>query len=223
MATEPMTVAAAFLAGLAGSAHCAAMCGGIAGAVGAGRSAALLTIGRVSGYMVAGAIAGAAGVTLATALGGQGVLPWLRVAFGAALVLVGLRTLTNWRGPRWLEDAGLALWRSMAPTAAGLARHPGTASTLALGFLWGWLPCGLVYAMLGAAIFAGSALEGVALMGAFGLGTAPAVGGMLLAAGAGAAWLRGVMWRRIAGGLLVGFGLWTAALPLFAAIGPLRH
>ena len=64
--------------------------------------------------------------------------------------------------------------------------------------------------MLGAAIFSGSALDGALLMGAFGLGTAPAVAGMLLVAGIGA----GVRWRRISGALLVAFGLWVAAVPL---------
>lgn len=215
MMNEEMTIAAAFLAGLAGAAHCAAMCGGIAGALGIAaphprRSAVLLTLGRITGYMVAGAIAGGIGITLATLLGGSGVLPWIRVAFGVALILIGVRTLTNWRGPRWLEESGIKLWRRLAPTAGNLARQHGIAPTLGLGFLWGWLPCGLVYMMLGAAIFAGSVLDGALLMGAFGLGTAPAVGGMLLAAG----FVAGVVWRRVSGVLLVAFGLWVAAMPL---------
>ncbi len=205
---------AALLAGLAGSAHCVAMCGGIAGALGGARNPWLLTGGRILGYMLAGAIAGGIGATLAMALAGTGATPMLRIGFGLVLVLIGIRTMTNWRGPRWLETLGARFWTKLAPAAGQMARTQGHAATLALGFLWGWLPCGLVYAMLGAAIMAGGAVEGAMVMAAFGLGTAPAVMGMMLVAGRSAAWLKSRAWRTVAGGLLVAFGLWTAAVPL---------
>ena len=47
--------------------------------------------------------------------------------------------------------------------------------------IWGWLPCGLVYAALGFALAQANALQGALVMAAFGLGTLPAllVGGFL--------------------------------------------
>ena len=42
-----------------------------------------------------------------------------------------------------------------------------------LGLLWGWLPCGMVYGVLTAALLSGSAARGAATMLAFGLGTLP--------------------------------------------------
>src|SRR5689334_3270075 len=60
------TLLAVFLAGLFGGGHCAAMCGGIVGALAAQRGAKLsfhlaYNAGRVGSYLVAGAIAGAIG------------------------------------------------------------------------------------------------------------------------------------------------------------------
>jgi sulfite exporter TauE/SafE len=73
--------------------------------------------------------------------------------------------------------------------------------------LWGWLPCGLVYSVLIAAIATGSAINGGLLMLAFGLGTLPT----LLTMGMAAVRLKTVLqniWVRRASGLLVlGFGL----------------
>ncbi|MFN2301742.1 MAG: sulfite exporter TauE/SafE family protein [Gammaproteobacteria bacterium] len=210
--TEPLTLAAALLAGLAGSAHCLAMCGGIAGALGGGsarpaRNALLLAIGRVSGYMIAGALVGTIGAALATP-------PVLRVAFGVVLILIGIRTLTATRGPQWLERIGTRFWMRLAPLAGRLARRDGVWPALGLGLIWGWLPCGLVYAMLGAAAVAGSALNGALVMGAFGVGTVPAVAGVVLLAGRGGQVLRSGAWRRVAGAALVVFGVWTAAVPI---------
>jgi sulfite exporter TauE/SafE len=77
----------------------------------------------------------------------------------------------------------------------------------ALGGLWGWLPCGLVYSVLIAAIATGNAIHGGLLMLAFGLGTLPT----LLAMGITAVKLKTALqniWVRRASGLLVlGFGL----------------
>ena len=50
-------------------------------------------------------------------------------------------------------------------------RHP--VQALALGLVWGWLPCGLVYAMLVWAFAAGGWREGALFLLCFGLGTLP--------------------------------------------------
>jgi len=215
---------AALVAGLVGSVHCFGMCGGIAGALGmagGGRAtfAVAYSAGRIASYSVAGALAGAFGAGLA---GAAGLGPWLRLVMGLVLILLGLQIALNLKLLAPLEAAGANLWRRLAPFARRFVppRHAGQA--LALGALWGWLPCGLVYGMLAAAVGSGSALNGAAFMAVFGLGTAPAMVGLAWASGRGGTWLTARR-RRALGWLLVVFGAWTAATPLMRMAGMHEH
>lgn len=206
---------AALVAGLIGSTHCLGMCGGIAGALGlaangrAGLVAAYST-GRIASYAVAGAIVGGLGAGLA-GIGNAG--PVLRILMGAAFILLGLQVALGWKLLAPLEAAGARLWARLSPAARALMppRHAGHA--LALGALWGWLPCGLVYGMLAAAAGTGSAAGGAAVMVAFGLGTAPAMIGLGWASGRGSGWLTARR-KRALGWLLVIFGAWTLVTPV---------
>lgn len=215
---------AALVAGLVGSVHCFGMCGGIAGALGmagGGRAtfAVAYSAGRIASYAVAGAISGAVGAGLA---GAAGLGPWLRLVMGVVLILLGLQVAINLKLLAPLEAAGARLWRGLAPVARRLVppRHAGQA--LALGALWGWLPCGLVYGMLAAAAGSGSALGGATFMAVFGLGTAPAMIGLTWASGRGGTLLTARR-RRALGWLLVAFGAWTAATPLMRMAGMQNH
>jgi uncharacterized protein len=215
---------AALIAGLVGSVHCFGMCGGIAGALGmagGGRAsfAVAYSAGRIASYAVAGAIAGTIGAGLA---GAAGLGPWLRLVMGVVLILLGLQVALNLKLLAPLEAAGAQLWRRLAPIARRLVppRHAGQA--LALGALWGWLPCGLVYGMLAAAAGSGSALGGATFMAVFGLGTAPAMVGLAWASGRGGTFLTARR-RRALGWLLVVFGAWTAATPLLRMAGMHEH
>jgi sulfite exporter TauE/SafE len=89
---------------------------------------------------------------------------------------------------------------------------------LGAGLVWGWVPCGMVYGVLIAALVSGSALDGAALALAFGLGTLPNL--LLLGWSAHAAqrWLRHRGVRIAAGVLVIAFGL--AGL---ARLDPLAH
>jgi sulfite exporter TauE/SafE len=167
-----------FLAGLLGGWHCMGMCGGIVGALTAGSRPGLAfplayNAGRVLSYTLAGLLAGALG---------QGSLMLakdlpLRLAFfslaNLLVLLMGFYLLGAGRALSWLEVAGQNLWRQLQPLTARLlpARHAG--QVFVLGMIWGWLPCGLVYVALASALAAGSAVEGGAILLAFGLGTLP--------------------------------------------------
>jgi hypothetical protein len=89
---------------------------------------------------------------------------------------------------------------------------------LALGALWGWLPCGLVYATLVWSLATADPLRGGALMAAFGMGTLP----MLLALGSVADKLLSLTHRprvrQMAGSVIIIMGLLT----LFGVIRPLH-
>ena len=59
-----------------------------------------------------------------------------------------------------LEIPGRRLWRHVQPRIAPLLPVDSAPKALAVGALWGWLPCGLVYSLLATALLAGSAPGG---------------------------------------------------------------
>ncbi len=209
-------LAGALLVGLLGGVHCVGMCGGIVGALSlglpAGRSRWPLllayNLGRIASYTLAGAIAGGLGLFFSGLLPVQQAQRLLLGLAGGFMVLLGLYLGGWWHLLARVEQAGGWLWRRIEPLGRGLlpARRP--AQALALGALWGWLPCGLVYSVLIWAVSAGGAGQGALLMLAFGLGTLP----NLLLMGAAAASLQRLVRRpgvrQAAGALVVAFGLW---------------
>ena len=129
------------------------------------------------------------------------------VLANAMLVLVGLYLAGLSPALARLESAGRPLWRRIQPVASRFLPADTPLRAFAAGSLWGWLPCGLVYGMLATALASGSAGNGALAMAAFGLGTVP---NLMLA---GVAFSRMHRFasrpavRRIAGGVVLGFGL----------------
>jgi hypothetical protein len=225
MAGGDLTLAAAFVAGVSGSVHCMSMCGGLTSAFGmrarahggnargAFIQAGIYQAGRISSYMLAGALCGAFGGLLLRFIDLAGMTLWLRVAAGALLVLLGLQLMFGWRLLRPIETMGAHIWRRLSPLAQHLPAA-GIAQAFTMGMLWGWLPCGLVYSMLMLGVLGGSPAHGALLMLAFGLGTLPSMLGSSLLASqlAGAASQQGL--RAVAGVLMIVFGVWTAWVAL---------
>ncbi|MDZ7809749.1 MAG: sulfite exporter TauE/SafE family protein [Arhodomonas sp.] len=225
-----ITLIGALIAGLVGSTHCLGMCGGIASALGLGIApeyrtpwrmlffAASYNVGRIASYAVAGAIAGGIGVWLASLASLGEWSGGLRVAMGVVMVAIGAQVAFNWRLLAPVERAGMGLWRRVAPLARRIMPVRSPIAALALGGLWGWIPCGLVYGMLIAAALAGSALDGAAVMVAFGFGTMPA----MVATGAAAGFTRRLMAigrvRLVLGLSIVALGAWTAVAPVYGGL-----
>lgn len=193
-----MILVSAFTMGLLGAGHCAGMCGGIATALSMDAAASTrksafgmwpvvsaYNVGRITSYVVAGALLGWVG-----SLGWSVVTPdhaiqysrYIGIAFMAAL---GLYLLGWWRGLAYLERAGSGLWRFIEPFGRRFlpVRRPHQAALL--GLVWGWLPCGMVYTGLSWALVTGSFIQGACIMLAFGAGTLPA----LMAMGMGGSWV----------------------------------
>lgn len=219
-ATAAIGLAAAFVAGVAGSAHCFAMCGGLAGALGM-RSRVTATspsaafgnalpyhVGRLSGYAMAGAICGLIGATLQAVLDLARIGAALRIASGVLLMLIALRILSPWNPLRWLETFAAKFWRQLQPFTLGAGKLTGHTQAIALGFLWGWLPCGLVYSMLLFAALGGHALNGAAILLAFGLGTLPSMLTSSVLASQMQRFLKSRWPRFASGALLLLFGAW---------------
>lgn len=176
-----MNLLAAFILGLAGSLHCAAMCGPLILAVHAARrqhDACPATGfvpgdilyhfayhgGRLLAYCLLGVISGLIGAALVFA----GFQRWLSITAGSLVLLAALGSLRA----RWGGLAGKVV--ALAKTKFGLLLRDRTlGAAVLLGGLNGLLPCGLVYIACAAAATAGSIAGGAATMLAFGLGTAP--------------------------------------------------
>ena len=212
---EPAVVFPLFVMGLVSSAHCIGMCGGIMGALtmaipqNAKASRWLILVaynlGRIFSYTVMGAVAGLFARQFA-ALGG-GII--LRVLAGTLLIAMGLYLADWWRGLTKLETVGRYLWVYIQPVGKRLMPVTNVPKGFLLGALWGWLPCGLVYAALAMAMTQPSAIQAASGMLAFGLGTLPSV----LAAGVAAQQLTRILQQRklrmALAIIMIAFGLWT--------------
>lgn len=196
---ETVTFLSAVLVGLLGAGHCVGMCGGISGLLSIGterlslpsRVARVLAYngGRIASYTAAGALAGFASQAV------SGLLPLvlarqLAMGLSAAFALLLALYLVGWGGFLIrLERAGGRLWQRLKPLAQRLIPARSAAQSFALGLVWGWLPCGLVYTVLAWALASGSPARGALLMAGFGLGTLPA----LITMGMAGSWL--LSWR----------------------------
>ena len=222
-----LSLITAFLIGLLGSLHCAGMCGGIVGVLGAdaattrrGRNGSLAirlayNAGRIASYAVAGSVAGLLGGRVLGLLRDDLALNAGLMISGGFMIALGLYLAGWWLGLAALERQGRRLLHRLEPLGRRLFPVRGVHHAFAVGLVWGWLPCGLVYSTLAWSLSAASAVGGAALMICFGLGTLP----MLLAMGLAARQLlrlaRAVWVRRAVGTALIAYGAltFTGVLP----------
>ena len=117
--TDLLTIlAAAFAAGLLGSAHCLGMCGGISGLFAAGAQVASLktqlplaiayNLGRVLSYAFLGTVVATIGSTTVSAI--PGLAGPVRLASGALIIVVGLQVAFNWRLLAPVEKIGAKIY-----------------------------------------------------------------------------------------------------------------
>lgn len=210
----------AFLAGALGSSHCLGMCGPVVvllerpdtGARSLPRRL-IYNAGRLLFYMLLGGLAGGAGATLLNLAGVERGLTILRVAATLFVFLLGVQLLADVRLSRHLDRIGAGIWRQLAPFSKHVLPMTTPLRTLAAGFLWGALPCGLVYGAVSLAATAASAANGALVMASFFAGTLPA----LLVAGASAhrlsRWTRSASLRRPAGAVLCIVAILALVMP----------
>lgn len=217
---ELPALAAAFVFGLLGSAHCIGMCGGIMSVLTFNippsmRQPARLTglvlgynLGRITSYAMAGASAATLGsvVTLA-----PGMHTAMQLLSALMMMLMALYIANFWKGLRHVERLGRHLWQYIEPAGRRLLPVVHIHQAVVLGAIWGWLPCGLVYSMLTWSLSSADTLEGALLLTAFGLGTLPA----LLLNGLAARQLQHLLalnsTRWVAAALIVTFAIWQTS------------
>jgi sulfite exporter TauE/SafE len=178
--------------------------------------------GRIASYGTAGALAGMAG-DLIGGWGGGGIINGTSTARTAMfvfanlmIVITGLYLLGVPQLLAPLERAGGLVWRRIAPLTRSLLPLRSPLHAAVFGAVWGWIPCGMVYAMLLTAISAGSAAAGALTMLAFGAGTMPAMIAAGMAAGRLKDWTRRPPVRIAAGLAVVAIGFFG-----FARLGSL--
>jgi sulfite exporter TauE/SafE len=227
-------LALAFVTGIISSfGHCLGMCGGIVAIYSARQAAQIkadekqpgilariksflpLHLGRITTYTFFGALIGLAGSLLNQVGGMMGWQGAFSVLVGIIMLLVSL-SLIGVLPP--IEATLVSLTRGNSPMARmrGLFDKRSFLATLTLGIMWGFLPCGLVFAMLVLAARVGTLWGGALTMLAFGLGTVPTLLGFGLAANLLSPKLRGNL-QSLAAMLLMLFAIQTVLRGLAVA------
>lgn len=166
----------AFILGLLGSLHCVGMCGPIAFMLPVDRSnsfkkasqISIYHIGRLLAYSLIGLVFGLVGKSLYI----FGIQQQLSIIIGILMILIVLipyKTFAKYNLSKPLHKV-----ISKVKSNLGQALKKKTADTfLTIGFLNGFLPCGLVYMAVFGAVATGNLLQGSFYMVLFGIGTIP--------------------------------------------------
>lgn len=166
----------AFVFGLLGSFHCVGMCGPIAFMLPVDRTNAFIKISQIALYHL-GRILAYSIIGLVFGLIGKGFYLFgfqqqLTIAIGILMIIVTLiphKTFSKYNFSKPIFNI-----ISQVKSALGKALKKKTSETfLTIGFLNGFLPCGLVYMAVFTAIASGNAITGSLYMAIFGLGTMP--------------------------------------------------
>jgi sulfite exporter TauE/SafE len=207
----------AFVSGLLGSGHCVVMCGGISTMLTAAisdtsrhKKYAIIfayNFGRIASYSVIGAL-----VALTSSMAAKNIgfpVAILKTIAGIFLILLGLY-LGQWL--MWLsrvEHLGKNIWRHISPHTKKFIPIKNIRSAFALGALWGWLPCGLVYSTLTWALASADVFNGALIMFFFGLGTLPALLSVSLGTISIKSLLSHALFRKLAAFLVILYGIYT--------------
>lgn len=216
--------------GLVGGPHCLVMCAAPCSVVVGGKApseekvvavrglqsrqwlrAALFHLGRISGYALLGGIAAVAMESLSWVTSQTTALQKLWTLMHVAVMAWGLAMVVQARQPAWLERAGRSVWARVQPWVTA----PG--GSLAAGFAWALMPCGLLYSAVLVAALSGGAWQGALSMAAFAVGGAVwlLVGPWLWQLGQSRINAVRAQWgTRIAGLMLIGVASWALWMDL---------
>ncbi len=227
-------VISAFLMGLFGGVHCVAMCGGVVGVLcsaaprcptasvtgggargGSGLRNAPYWIayngGRIASYAVLGLAFAFLGTLSSWLFPLDAVRFGLRALAALCMLAVGLHLAGLPSVVKRLESLGAPLWKRLSPVAKRFLPLRSPWHALALGGLWGLMPCGLLYGALAVAASAPTPAAGAWTMAAFGLGTLPVMLTVSAFAQSVVRWLAHGWVKRAAGVAFLAFGLWSTA------------
>lgn len=221
----------AFAMGLFSSLHCIGMCGSIIGTLTLSLKPEIrnnkktlfgyvlnYNLGRVFSYTLAGLLLGSIEAILTLPLGLEHGHRVLQLFSALIMVSAGLY-IAGWF-PRfaYIEKAGAGLWKQLEPYGRKLIPVKTRLHAFLFGMIWGWLPCGLVYAALALSVTTGDILRSSLTMLAFGLGTLPSVMGVGIMTDILTKLSKMHRFKQIVGMLLV----LVALLAVFPKLNPMR-
>lgn len=207
-----------FITGLGGGLHCVGMCGGLVTAsCSGGEDVVRYQLGRLAGYLLLGALAGFAGESLRLLTAGPWPAFFGGLSLGALFIYWGIESWRGKRGeiplPKFLARFYGRLWR-MSPQRDWRSAWIGLISI--------FLPCGLLYGVVLAAVALQDPVSAITGMAFFWLGTLPS---MVLAPQLLRRVLRPLQLRapRVFGVVLLLIGLATIGQRLFAVSSVRAH
>lgn len=176
-----MNLITPFTIGILGSFHCIGMCGPIALALplkGKGNAQRLLGLllynfGRIVTYGLFGTLFGILGKSFHLA----GLQRQVSVFLGAMIIL-GLLVPYLLKQKNKLTGYWYKIFGSLYSEMSLLLKNGSLGSLFVIGFLNGFLPCGLVYLAIAGAIAQPEIINGTLFMVMFGLGTIPSMLGI---------------------------------------------
>lgn len=166
----------ALIFGLLGSLHCVGMCGPIAFMLPVDRTNSFRKVsqifayhfGRIFAYSLIGLFFGLVGKSLYI----FGIQQQLSIIIGVIMILIILLPYQKINSYNFSKPFYRVI--SKIKSSLGKAMKKKTVDTfLTIGFLNGFLPCGLVYMAVFGSLVSASALQGSLYMALFGLGTIP--------------------------------------------------
>ena len=164
--TAILVLSVAFFSSLG---HCLGMCGGFVVALSHfGRSFGVLlgyNLARIFAYILLGALFGAFGGIFSISIKSRGYSFFI---LGICMILLGVALI--WRGKilKFIENNELINNLLNSKISSVLQAKSGFGFLL-LGFLNGFLPCGVVYYFLALCVSSGSVLGGISVMALFGV------------------------------------------------------
>jgi sulfite exporter TauE/SafE len=162
----------AFVLGIGGSLHCIGMCGPLALSIPFSKESKQKWISITIYYTFKAIAYGVLGIIMGAL--GKGIMLMnyqqiLSIIAGVFIILMAFKPyIKTQAGNFFFQKQFSAIYQNMVTA-------PRWWYYAALGFLNGWLPCGMVYTALATAAVSGSGFNGFATMFVFGLGTTPAL------------------------------------------------
>ena len=215
----------AFILGLFSTVHCISMCGSVIGAltlslpirIRKSRQKMLpyifyYNLGRLLSYGLAGLIVGSFSSTIIAQANGHIIIKLIAMII---MIAMGLY-LAGWF-PKFakIEQIGSPIWKKLQPIGKRLLPVQTLSRACLFGIIWGWLPCGLVYAALAVAATASHPINASMVMLAFGAGTLPGVMGISFFTDSLASMAKIKNLRQLAGLSIILISISTSLLPIY--------
>ncbi|MCI6988877.1 MAG: sulfite exporter TauE/SafE family protein [Campylobacter sp.] len=169
---------------------------------------------RVLAYVLLGLVAGFVGSIVSFSVVASG---YIKFVVGMFLVVLGLGLIFRGEILKFIENDKIWSKFLQKPTKFAMSSNSLSGFCL-LGFLNGFLPCGVVYTFLGMTIMANSAFYGALIMFVFGICTMPVMIGIGFGAKIGFEKFSKFS-LYISGALIIAYGLYSAFMGFMQANG----